>query len=134
MRPQKILHKEIVKGLAKVFRSKGHEAASLIELSEVTGLKRTCLYHSFPNGKQEMAESVLNHIAKWVQENVFSTLNNENLSPEVRLKNGLLQIRTLYNGGREACVFRAFSMQTGCTFSNKILKMVLMSGLITLQR
>ena len=40
MRPQKVLDVEILKGLTKVFRSKGYEAASLKELSEATGLKK----------------------------------------------------------------------------------------------
>lgn len=113
MRPQKILDNDLLNALTKVFRSKGYEGANLNDLSEVTGLKKASLYHRFPNGKKEMAESVLTHIEKWVEENVFSALNDETNSPEIRLKNGLSQIRTLYDGGKETCLFRAFSMQMG---------------------
>ncbi|WP_299114240.1 TetR/AcrR family transcriptional regulator [uncultured Winogradskyella sp.] len=113
MRPQKVLDIEILKGLTKVFRSKGYEGASLKELSEATGLKKASLYHRFQNGKQEMADAVLNHLGKWVINNVFRFLLDDDIEPQIRLKNGLSEIRTLYNNGKETCIFRALSMQTG---------------------
>ncbi|MEO9513614.1 MAG: TetR/AcrR family transcriptional regulator [Flavobacteriaceae bacterium] len=113
MRPQKVLDIEILTGLAKVFRSKGYEGASLKELSEATGLKKASLYHRFPNGKQEMANAVLHHIHDWVKNNVYQSLLDNDVEPQIRLKNGLSEIRTLYNGGKETCIFRALSMQAG---------------------
>ncbi|QTD36866.1 TetR/AcrR family transcriptional regulator [Polaribacter batillariae] len=113
MRPQKILDIEILTGLTEVFRSKGYEGASLKELSEATGLKKASLYHRFPNGKQEMADAVLNHLSNWVKDNVFQSLLDNNVEPKMRLKNGLLAIRTLYNGGKATCIFRALSMKAG---------------------
>ncbi|WP_459209656.1 TetR/AcrR family transcriptional regulator [Aquimarina rhabdastrellae] len=119
MRPQKVLDKEILEGLTKVFRSKGYEGASLKELSEATGLKKASLYHRFPNGKQEMANAVLNHLGNWVEENVFNTLLDENLTPSNRLKNGLFQIKTLYDKGHNSCIFRALSMESGLELFEK---------------
>ncbi len=43
MRPQKVLDKEILNGLTKIFRSRGYEGASLKELSDATGLKKASL-------------------------------------------------------------------------------------------
>lgn len=40
MRPQKILDTDMISGLTKVFRDKGYEGTSLIDLAEVTGLKK----------------------------------------------------------------------------------------------
>lgn len=113
MRPQKVLDIEILTGLAKVFRSKGYEGASLKDLSEAAGLKKASLYHRFPNGKQEMADAVLNHISDWVDENIFNNLLDNDLTPENRLKKGLAGVRMLYDGGKEICIFRALSMQAG---------------------
>ncbi len=113
MRPQKVLDIEILKGLTKVFRAKGYEGASLTDLSVATGLKKASLYHRFPNGKQEMADAVLQYLDMWVVEHVFRPLLDDTLAPETRLKNGLSAIRTLYNGGNEICIFRALSMQMG---------------------
>jgi len=62
MRPQKVIDSDILKGLTKVFRSKGYEGANLSELAQATNLKKASLYHRFPGGKQEMAVTVLTHI------------------------------------------------------------------------
>jgi len=113
MRPQKILDKDLIIGLAKTFRAKGYEGTSLNEIAEATGLKKASLYHRFPNGKKEMAECVLNHIGNWVEDNVFLALTETDSKPKQRLINGLSHIRTLYDEGNETCVFRAFSMQMG---------------------
>lgn len=113
MRPQKINDEELLISLTKVFRARGYEGTSLKELSDVTGLKKASLYHRFPNGKREMAESVLDYMGKWVTDNIFNALTKEEDSSETRLKNGLLQIRKLYDGGKDSCIFRALSMQNG---------------------
>ncbi|MEL6653262.1 MAG: TetR/AcrR family transcriptional regulator [Bacteroidota bacterium] len=113
MRPQKVLDTEIMAGLTKVFRSKGYEGASMKDLAEATGLKKASLYHRFPNGKQEMAEAVLNHIGEWVEGNIFQAFADEEVSAPIRLKNGISQIQQLYHGGEETCIFRALSMQAG---------------------
>lgn len=113
MRPQKVLDNEVMLGLSKVFRALGYEGASLKELSEETGLKKASLYHRFPNGKQEMAESVLLYFDQWVEKHVFSTLADEKIDPITRLKKGLEQIRLLYDGGKNMCIFRTLSMDRG---------------------
>jgi len=121
MRPQKIQDEDLLAALAHVFRQKGYEGASLKELSEATGLQKASLYHRFPNGKQEMAESVLEHLGRWVDDNIFSALNKAGIPPKIRLKNGLNQIAILYNGGNEPCIFRALSMETGFELFDQIL-------------
>ncbi len=113
MRPQKIADDQLLPALTRVFRTKGYEGASLKELAEVTGLKKASLYHRFPDGKQEMAESVLEYMGQWVTINIFNILTNEKYPPETRLKHALVQIGKLYDGGKDGCIFRAFSMQAG---------------------
>jgi len=113
MRPQKVNDEELITTLSKIFRTHGYEGTSIKDLSDSTGLKKASLYHRFPNGKKEMAESVLNHTGKWVADNIFNALNKEGDSTEDRLKNGLSQIQKLYNGGLDSCIFRALSMQNG---------------------
>tara|TARA_B100000929_G_C15297755_1_gene349248 strand:- start:17 stop:577 length:561 start_codon:yes stop_codon:yes gene_type:complete len=113
MRPQKTLDEDVLAGLTEVFQSKGYEAASLQDLSTATGLKKASLYHRFPGGKKQMAEAVLEHLAKWVGENVFQVLRNSEHSPEIRLKNAMAQVKVLYDDGKNTCIFRALSMETG---------------------
>lgn len=121
MRPQKIQDEELLKALSHVFRTKGYEGASLKELSEATGLQKASLYHRFPEGKQEMAESVLEYLDKWVVSHIFKALDEEGVSPEERLANGLSQISSFYDGGRDSCIFRALSMQTGLDLFQQVL-------------
>ncbi|MCG1037141.1 TetR/AcrR family transcriptional regulator [Polaribacter sargassicola] len=122
MRPQKVLDKEILISLSKVFRDKGYEGASLQELAEATGLKKASLYHRFPKGKYEMAKAVFTHIDHWVEENIFLTLKNESNTPEKRLKDGLTNIKILYDEGKETCVFNSFSTQTGLSLFEQSIK------------
>jgi len=122
MRPQKILDTDMIAGLTKVFRDKGYEGASLNDLAEVTGLKKASLYHRFPNGKQEMAESVLNNIDQWVDEHIFLPLLDENKPTEARLKDALKNIEILYDSGKETCILRAFSMHGGSSLFEQQVK------------
>jgi len=116
MRPQKILELEVLTGLAKVFRAKGYDGASLAELSAATGLKKASLYYRFPGGKQEMAAAVLEHIDNWVKSHVFDVLQDTEKPPRERLTNGLYKIKGLYDKGKEVCIFRALSMKSGLEF------------------
>lgn len=122
MRPQKILDTDMISGLTKVFRDKGYEGTSLNDLAEVTGLKKASLYHRFPNGKQEMAECVLNNIDQWVDDHIFFPLLDENRSAKLRLKDALKSIEILYDSGKETCVLRAFSMHSGLSLFEQQVK------------
>ena len=110
MRPQKVQDTQIIASLVKSFRANGYEGASLAELAKSTGLKKASLYHRFPNGKEEMATTVLTHIEEWVDEHIFKVLLDESLTTEERIKNALIQIRNSYDNGKETCIFRALSI------------------------
>lgn len=119
MRPQKVLDTDIMKGLIKVFRSKGYDGASLSEIAKETSLKKASLYHRFPGGKQEMAKAVLVYSEKWVEKNILNALNNTELSPKERLIQTLSIINKTYNGGKETCLFRALSLESGISLFQK---------------
>ncbi|WP_289045918.1 TetR/AcrR family transcriptional regulator [uncultured Olleya sp.] len=122
MRPKKVLDKNIVIGLSQVFRDKGYEGASLNELAEITGLKKASLYHRFPDGKQQMAQAVFTYIDNWVNQHIFSALNDTSKTPQERLKGGLDNIKILYAGGKESCIFSAFSKQKGMSLFEQNIK------------
>ena len=113
MRPQKVLDSDMLQGLTKVFRSKGYEGANLSELAEATNLKKASLYHRFPGGKQEMARTVLSHIEQWVETYILNGLKNDQLPPKERLQNVLSEIYSSYDGGKDTCIFRALSLESG---------------------
>lgn len=113
MRPQKILDKEMIQGLTKVFRSNSYDGASLQELANITGLKKASLYHRFPEGKKGMALAVLTHMDHWVEKNVFQELLNEDNSPQYRLENAVQKILELYKDGNEMCLLNTLSIDSG---------------------
>ena len=122
MRPQKVKDSDIMVSLVKTFRSKGYEGTSIAELAQSTGLKKASLYHRFPNGKQEMATAVLNHIDEWVETHIIKSLMDKSKTPTQRLINGLDEIRNSYDGGKETCIFRALSLGDSLALFNQHIK------------
>lgn len=123
MRMAKVSDQEILTGLMSVFRSKGYDGASLNELAEATGLKKASLYHRFPGGKKEMTTAVLDFMESWIDEKVYKVLSDDQVVPAKRLEEALTNINIVYNEGREVCLYRSLSMDTGMTlFGEKIEK------------
>ena len=113
MRMAKVSDQEILTGLMSVFRSKGYDGASLNELAEATGLKKASLYHRFPGGKKEMTTAVLDFMESWIDEKVYKVLSDDQVVPAKRLEEALTNINIVYNEGREVCLYRSLSMDTG---------------------
>src|SRR6478752_6301170 len=55
---------DLLARLMDLFREKGFDGASLSDISESTGLGKSSLYHHFPNGKEEIALQVLEHLVE----------------------------------------------------------------------
>ncbi len=63
--------------VSEVFRRVGYDGASLEELAKATGLKKSSLYHRFPEGKRQMATEVLRFAGQWVKENITDVLKRD---------------------------------------------------------
>ena len=113
----------MLNGLMSVFRAKGYDGASLNELAEATGLKKASLYHRFPGGKKEMTDAVLDFMESWVHSQIYAVLTDAEKHPAQRLDEALNNLSVVYNGGREVCLYRSLSMDTGMAlFREKIEK------------
>ena len=97
--------------LFEAFRELGYDGASLVQLSEVTGLKKASLYHRFPEGKGQMVQAVLDYADQWVQANVIEALVAEG-DPPARLSKALKGLEQLYAGGQKTCILRALSVSS----------------------
>jgi len=113
MRPQKVSDQQLIERMLVVLRSKGYDGSSLNELALAGGLKKASLYHRFPGGKEELAKSVLDSYAAYLEQNVFKVLAKSKVKPKKRLKKALGNIRILYNEGARNCLYRALSMESG---------------------
>src|SRR4051812_28706054 len=60
--------------LTQTFKDVGYEGASLSLLSDATGLKKSSLYHRFPQGKAQMAQEVMAETARVLDAEVFPLL------------------------------------------------------------
>ena len=103
-----ITDEDLIARLTQVFRDLGYEGASLVALSEATGLKKASLYHRYPEGKQEMAREVLSAAGTWVTEHILQPLQADT-PPEVRVRQMIKTLDQFYAGGRQACLLNMLS-------------------------
>ncbi len=111
-RPLKIEDAVVYRRLSDVFRDVGYEGASLVRLSEATGLKKASLYHRFPGGKEQMAREVMTRAEEWLSAHVLTPLMSSG-PPEARIQAMIRSLDEFYSGGRQACVLNMLSSPRG---------------------
>jgi len=108
MPPSKTKKNEAIASMQDVFRQQGFDGASLTLLAEATGLQRASLYHRFPNGKDGMAQAVIDHVSDYLEQEVFGSLESDKPWQE-RLDVMRNQLNIYYDKGQTLCLFSAFS-------------------------
>lgn len=98
-----VSREEVIQRLTRAFRESGYQSASLARLSEATGLGKASLYHYFPGGKEQMAETVLEHVSEWFKQHVLDPLNGPG-TPTERLNGMILELNDFYKKGRCGCL------------------------------
>jgi len=78
---------ELLPILLELFRRQGYAGVSIADVSKATGLGKSSLYHHFPEGKEQMAREVLQHVEAGVRESFVAPLKAEG-DPHERLRNG----------------------------------------------
>lgn len=94
---------EIIDRLFTVFRDRGFEGASLTDLSQATGLGKSSLYHYFPRGKEQMAETVLERAEAVIDTSILAVATG----PEplkIRVRKIVAAMEQIYGGGRTSCI------------------------------
>lgn len=111
---------EVSRRLVNVFRQYGYEGTTLSRISQATGLGRASLYHHFPNGKQGMAEAVLEYVSQWFNETVLNPLRLDG-EPLERLRAMNSSLKQFYNCGQDACLLAMFSLgESDDLFHNQV--------------
>ncbi len=75
----------LLEQLVPVFRERGYEGATLVQLAAATGLGKASLYHHFPGGKAEMAAVLLRKSVAELQRSAFAHLQRTKRAPVERL-------------------------------------------------
>ena len=111
-RPQSVSDDQVSVRLRSTFRRKGFDGASLVDLASESGLAKAGLYHRFPGGKREMAESVLDGLKAWMTQWVLGPLDEPGDARE-KLEQMVKMLRKLYANGTEPCLIGQFSVGGG---------------------
>lgn len=106
----KVTDQELVERLLTAFREVGYDGISMSELGKVAGIQKASLYHRFPDGKLQMAKTLLDYIESESQTSIVDVLKSSSQKPEPRVKTAFKAVDALYEGGRLNCVLRALSL------------------------
>ncbi len=94
---------EVTSRLMEAFRRDGYDGCSLSQLSQATGLGRSSLYHHYPGGKEEMATSVLDLVASWIDTEIVSRSTGYG-TPRERFEQILDALSGFYDRGAKPCI------------------------------
>jgi AcrR family transcriptional regulator len=107
---QTIDNHSLIESLFEVFRSRGYEGATLSLLSEVTGLKKSSLYHRFPAGKDDMVKAVVVHVSSQLHTHIIEPLLNSKERPEERFSKMIVTVNLFYSDGRKNCLLNVLNL------------------------
>ena len=102
----------LLERLTETFKNVGYEGASLTLLSEATGLKKSSLYHRFPDGKAQMAEEVMAETGRVLDAEVFPLLSGD-APPDAKLGAFVRVMDGFYAGGRQSCLLNMLAPPRG---------------------
>lgn len=108
MRPASIGDSQLVDALGDVVSRHGIDGASLVRLSEASGLKRASLYHRFPDGKDGIVDAVVARTADRFQ-NVLAPAFTD-ADPAERARDVATAIDEYYGAGERSCLIVALSV------------------------
>lgn len=100
---------DLIPVLGEIFREYGFKGATLSVITERTGIGKGSLYHFFPNGKEEMAQVVLDDVASWFDENVFMPLR-ESEDPARGIDHMFNAVGRFFHSGRRVCLVGTFAL------------------------
>ncbi|MFH2134494.1 MAG: TetR/AcrR family transcriptional regulator [Pseudomonadota bacterium] len=100
----------IMESLFEVFRCHGYEGTTLSQLSEVTGLRKSSLYHYFPEGKVDMVKAVVSYFSGQLQQNVIEPLLDTQKTPQARFSTMVETLKTFYSNGAKNCLLNTLSL------------------------
>lgn len=89
--------------LLRLFRQYGYDGATLSKISEATGLGKASLYHHFPGGKDEMVDTVLDYLERWLDQKVLQPLATPG-DGITRLRHMCDRLGEAYEGGKQPCL------------------------------
>jgi AcrR family transcriptional regulator len=100
---------QLLERLSVTFRRYGYEGASLSIIATSVGVVKASLYHHFPNGKQQIAEEVLDWTREWFEKQIFQVLETTQ-PPRQRLMQMMQSLSRHYANGQLSDIMGLFSL------------------------
>lgn len=100
----------LMESLFDVLRCHGYEGTTLSQLSEVTGLQKSSLYHHFPEGKVDMVKAVVSYFSAQLHLNIIEPLLDDQRTPQARFSAMLETLKLFYNNGEKNCLLNTLSL------------------------
>lgn len=110
MATQTINDQALIELIFEIFREHGYEGTSISQLSEATGLKKSSLYHRFPDGKSDMAKTLAAYVNTELTIAIINPLLNNEKSPESRLNAMVNTVLAFYCNGNKNCLLNVFCL------------------------
>jgi TetR/AcrR family transcriptional repressor of lmrAB and yxaGH operons len=109
MRPSKLSDKQLFGRLTEVFRRRGYDGASYVDLMKATGLVKASLYHRFPGGKEEMVGAIQSEVDRHFAEYVLAPAMEEG-EPKQRARRMAQRLHEFYDSGKTWCLLDTLSL------------------------
>lgn len=107
-----------VPALLKLFRQFGYEGVTLTKISQATGLGKASLYHHFPGGKAEMAETALAHVNQWLETRILPILRGASAGEAEHQATPIDQFQAMceetshfFNQGENSCLWAVLVLE-----------------------
>ncbi|NOT83862.1 MAG: TetR/AcrR family transcriptional regulator [Methylococcaceae bacterium] len=107
---QTITQDALVESLFEIIRCHGYEGTTIALLSDITGLKKSSLYHRFPAGKDDMVKAVVLYVSAQLQQLIIAPLLERQVAPEERFSKMLVTVKAFYGGGNKNCLLNVLSL------------------------
>ena len=110
---------DVIPRITEIFREHGYQGTSLSIITNRTGLGKGSLYHFFPGGKPEMAQTVLESVDTWFEENIFRSLAED--KPDQAIDNMFSAVVEYFRSGQRVCLVGAMALDSSRdAFAEKI--------------
>ncbi len=111
MPKQKVSSKYVLKQSLKVFRSKGYNHTSMVDIAEACGLKKGSLYHYY-RSKEELMKAVIEHMHEYFKKEAFIHAYDEQLGVHQKFQLLADITESQYFASEYGCLFGNLALET----------------------
>ncbi len=109
MRLEKVPKDKVFRRLIDIFRKRGYDGTSYVDLMKATRLVKASLYHRFPGGKEEMVDALLREVDRHFGEYVLAPAFEKG-DARARARKIARRIKEFYESGKQGCLLDTLTL------------------------